>query len=202
MHPTPEEHHDDLAPVIDLVSGDLNDGSDADPAEQLDTFFLCALMWGDRPTALRASEHVRPSDFYRSIAGEVFTVVRQLLHRDDDTDTQPHTAIAVMAELRRRGTTDTDVQVPRLLRYLTEIVTAGNSYTQGPAIHGGQAAYYGAEVIAASYRRAFRSAGDGLVRASETLPEDDLFEYMAAHGRRTRDIRDRLAAARAGSGTA
>ena len=198
--PVDDQEPERSAQVLDLYSGNPPGPElveDRDPAEQAESFFLCALMWADRQTALAATDHVRASDFYGSAAAEVFGIIRQILTHGGDE--RPHTAVAVLGELRRRGQAHTASQLTMLLSYVADTATAANPWAQGPEITGVQAPAYAAEVLALAYRRLYRTAGEGLITAAETLPEDDLFEYMAAHGRHARDLRDRLAAVRAGS---
>ncbi|ETD34334.1 DnaB-like helicase N-terminal domain-containing protein [Williamsia sp. D3] len=197
--PADDQEPERSAQVLDLYSGNPPGPElveDRDPAEQAESFFLCALMWADRPTALAATDHVRASDFYGSAAAEVFGIIRQILTHGGDES--PHTAVAVLGELRRRGQAHTASQLTMLLSYVADTATAANPWAQGPEITGVQAPAYAAEVLALAYRRLYRTAGEGLITAAETLPEDDLFEYMATHGRHARDLRDRLAAVRAG----
>jgi|GEM_PF-398137 len=188
------------AQVFDLHTGnppgpELVDSND--PAEQAESFFLCALMWADRDTAFAATEYVRASDFYGPSAAVVFSIIRQILTQGGAQT--PHTAVAVLGELRRRGQAHTAAQLTMLLSYVADSATAANPWSQGPAISGVQAPAYAAEVLALAYRRLYRAAGEGLIHAAETLPEDQLFEYMAQHGRKARDMRDRLAALRGDS---
>ena len=57
---------------------------------------------------------------------------------------------------------------------------------------GIQATHYGALVIAAAYRRSYRTAAEGITHAADALPEHDLWDYMSRHGWRIKAIRDRL----------
>lgn len=166
---------DDPRPELDDIADD-----DADPVEAVETLFLSALLWGTRTDVERAVRLVAPSDFYRPVAAEVFEIIAELV---DAGDTAAHDAPTVLAELGRRGLLTGHRGTRRALT-LELAVSAGAT--------GIQATHYGALVIAAAYRRSYRTAAEGITHAADALPEHDLWDYMSRHGWRIKAIRDRL----------
>lgn len=166
---------DDPRPELDDIADD-----DADPVEAVETLFLSALLWGAHADVERAVRLVSPSDFFRPVAAEVFEIIADLV---DAGERGAHDAPTVLSELQRRGLLTGHLGARRS-QVLQLAVSAG---AVGP-----QATHYGALVTAAAYRRAYRAAAEGIAHAADTLPEGDLFEYMARHGRALRAHRDRL----------
>lgn len=167
---------DDPRPELDDIADD-----DADPVEAVETLFLSALLWGTHADVERAIRLVSPSDFFRPVAAEVFEIIADLV---DAGDRGAHDAPTVLSELQRRGLLTGHLGARRSL----VLQLAVSAPATGP-----QATHYGALVTAAAYRRAYRAAAEGIAHAADTLPEADLFEYMARHGRALRAHRDRLA---------
>lgn len=183
--------------VIDEITGaapgpELLDYDD--PAAQVEMYFLCSLMWADAATARTAIEHVRSGDFYRPAARTVFSIIAAIIAQNDPA--RPHTPVAILGELRRRGDMVSAAQMHMTITYLTDTTTAGSPHQGGPAIHGAHALGYAAELLAIAYRRLYRTAGEAITDAADTLPEHELFECMARYGRAARDLRTRLDAAR------
>lgn len=166
---------DDARPELDDIADD-----DADPVEAVETLFLSALLWGTHADVERAVRLVSPSDFFRPVAAEVFEIIADLV---DAGDRGAHDAPTVLSELQRRGLLTGHLGARRSL----VLQLAVSAPATGP-----QATHYGALVTAAAYRRAYRAAAEGIAHAADTLPEADLFEYMARHGRALRAHRDRL----------
>lgn len=186
-----------LLTVVDEVTGaapgpELLDHDD--PAAQVEMYFLCSLMWADTATARAAIEHVRVADFYRPAARTVFSIIAAIIAQGDPG--RPHSPVAVLGELRRRGDMASAAQLHMTITYLTDVTTAGSPHRGGPTIHGAHALGYAAELLAIAYRRLYRTAGEAIVAAADTLPEDELFEAMALYGRAARDLRTRLESAR------
>ena len=159
---------------------DAGDFDDTDPAEASELLLLSALLWASAEQAAAVTELVEDTDFHKTSHATVFAVIADLAAAGPAT---PHRAESVHAELLRRGDLG-DTRGKQLSMVLANAATAGAS--------GIQARHYATDVVAAAYRRAYRAAADGIAHAADTLPEADLFEYMARHGRALRAHRDRL----------
>ena len=159
---------------------DAADFDETDPAEASELLLLSALLWATTEQAAAVIALVEPTDFHTTTHAAVFAAIADLVATGPGT---PHRAESVHAELLRRGDLG-DTRGKQLSMVLANAATAGAS--------GIQAHHYATDVAAAAYRRAYRAAADGIAHAANTLPEADLFEYMARHGRALRAHRDRL----------
>lgn len=153
----------------------------------VESAYLCALMWATPAVAAAAVEHVEASDFFQPSATAVFETITTLVAHQ-----RPADPTFVLAELRRRGDAVNARHLTAIVRYLTETA----AMPRGAYIEPLRAAGYGCEVTAMAYRRAFVLAAEQINESAHTLGEDDLWEAMCRSGRRIRDMRDRLTRAR------
>ncbi|NKS56548.1 DNA helicase [Rhodococcus hoagii] len=170
---------DDLAaiePADEIQPDDLAD----DPREDIEALCLCALLWAPADAAARIAAVLEPSDFYRPIYAELYTVIADLVRTG-----VPHGTAMVAAKLEQDGRLGGHTG-QRLAKALTDVTLAGAD--------GIAAGHYAHAVIRRAYRRGFHDAAQSLAQAAATLPEDQLFEHMVTLGTERRAATRRLAA--------
>jgi replicative DNA helicase len=169
------------APSLALVPEHhiVDDGEpEFDPRTDIETLLLGALLWSPAPAAARAVSLLVAADFQNPVAGELFTVVADLVGAGS-----PHGPAMVGAELDRAGKLAGHHGRLRAQR-LADATTA-------PADPTGLG-FYARAVVARTYRAGYALAAESMAQAAAELPEDHLFEHLLSIGYERRAATQRL----------